>query len=132
MLNTSKVRIASKAKLNHETSNRETASEDAVEAMVEGDGDDHQTSDEGATRQREVGGAEEEPGGEEDLRPAERGRSEPAAQGQPPEQTSSPSPPTPSAANSDANLQGLAPSRPYSLAAFSTFSTTRNHTKSKI
>jgi len=84
---------------------RETASEDAVEAMVEGDGDDHQTSDEGATRQREVGGAEEEPGGEEDLRPAERGRSEPAAQGQPPEQTSSPSPPTPSAANSDANLQ---------------------------
>ena len=100
-----------------------------MEAMVEEDGD---ASDEDAIHQREVGGTEEEPGEEEGLRPAEHGQSEPAAQEQPPERTSSPSPPTPSAANSDANLQGLAPSRPYSLAAFSTFSTTRNHTKSKI
>ena len=75
-----------------------------MEAMVDEDGD---ASDEDAIHQREVGGTEEEPGEEEGLRPAEHGQSEPAAQEQPPERTSSPSPPTPSAANSDANLQGI-------------------------
>jgi len=86
---------------------RESATEDAVEDMVEENADDHHTSNEAAARLREVGGTEEEPGGEEDRRPAEQRRSEPpAAPEQAPEPTSSPSPPTPSVADSDANLQG--------------------------
>ena len=77
--------------------------ENAVEAMEEEDGS---ISYEDTTRQREVGGTEEEPGEEEDLRPAEHEQSEPAAGEQPPELTSSPSPPTPTVANRDANPQG--------------------------
>lgn len=80
---------------------RENATEDRVEAMVE-ENVDALGAD--TTHQREVGGTEVEPEEEEDLQQAKHGQSDKSGVDQPP--TSTPSPPTPNAANSRAKLQG--------------------------
>ena len=80
---------------------------EALEAMVEANVD---AFDADATHQREVGGTEVEPEEEEeeeDLHQAKHGQSDQTGVDQPP--TSTPSPPTPYAANSSAKLQGIYP-----------------------
>ena len=81
---------------------RENATEDRVEAMVE-ENVDALGAD--TTHQQEVGGTEVEPEEEEDLQQAKHGQSDKSGVDQPP--TSTPSPPTPNAANSRAKLQGI-------------------------